>query len=114
MKKPKKKEELPPADNYIWSRVIDATKLDLRSKNEKTALIAARYFFVRGCKRDKHNMKTFTGLCAAWGIDPDAGAETIFRQLEFHEQIRICMLLKNTGYNIRKDLLPTATIDAAV
>src|SRR3989344_7665229 len=70
------------AEVALWVRVVEQAKKDLVSWNTNLALKAARYFFLEPVESDRHNIRTFAGLCAATGINADAAAKMVFTGLQ--------------------------------
>ena len=84
----------------LWVKVVEQAMKDLVSYNTNLAVRAARYFFREPVESDRHNIKTFAGLCAATGINADAAAKAVFTGLKSWQQERIYGLLKRAGYNV--------------
>lgn len=92
--------EVMSLKRYLWANVIKLGKLDLRSKDEREVVNAAKYFFVESDDRD---LRSFDGLCRAHNIDPEKAAKRIWSRLTPQRQQLIKNLLHRRRYKIKMD-----------
>lgn len=105
------------AAGVLWVRVVEQAMSDLclrgtlvRGKlvlDTRAVINAARYFFLEPQPVDFINIKTFTGLCTATGINHEVAAQAIWRKLEPHHKRRVLMLLRDDGLNVNLGLVTT-------
>lgn len=88
------------AEAALWVGVVKQAKKDLVLQNNRFALMAARYFFLEPVESDRHNIKTFAGLCAATDVNADTAAKAVFEGLKPWQRERIYGLLKRDGYTV--------------
>lgn len=81
--------------------MIKQAKNDLKSKDERLALHAAKYFFLKPARGDNDDLMTFEGLCSAIDIHAETATKAIFNELLPHQQKRIRTLLQDAGYYVR-------------
>lgn len=99
---------IPRRNSTIWSEMIEIGKQHLRHKqNTELALEAAEYFFLQPIRGDENDMTTFTGLMTVNEINPDEAAKAIFNDLPMVDQRRICLLLRDAGYEVHPTHLGT-------
>ena len=112
-------EEMMSCDDAmssIFSQVIIQTKSDLgidvkvntrngsgsgrKNRSKWDTLNAAIYFFDPGRPEDVHNLKTFTGLCNAYGVDAEKAAGDIWKQLPSSRKAQVLNLLREDEYDV--------------